>query len=69
MLFMKWVNLLKTGRKMMTDFRALCAELLQATENKYKTTEKGRAHIQQLCTLPLPSSVWIDSNGKPIELN
>jgi hypothetical protein len=36
---------------------------------KYKTTERGRAHIQQLCNLPLPSSVWVDSNGKVIELN
>lgn len=37
--------------------------------NKYRTTERGRAHIQQLCTLPLPSSAWVDFNGKPIELN
>jgi DNA-binding PadR family transcriptional regulator len=39
-----------------------------ATKNKYKTTEKGRAHVKQLCTLPLPSSAWVDSNGKLIEL-
>ena len=37
--------------------------------NEYKTTERGRAHIQQLCTLPLPSSAWVDSNGKVLELN
>jgi hypothetical protein len=37
--------------------------------SKYKTTERGRAHIQQLCTLPLPISVWADGNGKLIELN
>jgi hypothetical protein len=37
--------------------------------SKYKTTERGRAHIQQLCNLPLPSSVWVDSNGKVIEMN
>jgi hypothetical protein len=41
----------------------------KSSENKYRTTERGRAHIQQLCTLPLPSSVWVDSNGKVIELN
>ena len=37
--------------------------------NKYRTTERGRAHVQQLCNLPLPSSAWVDSNGKLIELN
>ena len=37
--------------------------------NGYKTTERGRAHIEQLCTLPLPSSAWVDCNGKVIELN
>ena len=37
--------------------------------SKYKITERGRAHIQQLCNLPLPSSAWVDSNGKLIELN
>ena len=37
--------------------------------SKYKTTERGRAHIQQLCILPLPCSAWIDGNGKLIELN
>ena len=37
--------------------------------NEYTTTERGRAHIQQLCTLPLPISVWADGNGKLIELN
>jgi len=37
--------------------------------NEYTTTERGRAHVQQLCTLPLPSSAWVDSNGKLIDLN
>jgi hypothetical protein len=37
--------------------------------NEYRTTERGRAHVQQLCNLPLPSSAWVDSNGKLIELN
>jgi hypothetical protein len=37
--------------------------------NKYRTTERGRAHIKQICALPLPSSAWVDGNGKLIELN
>ena len=37
--------------------------------SKYKTTERGRAHIQQLCNLPLPSFAWVDGNGKIIDLN
>jgi len=40
-----------------------------AKQNKYTSTERGRAHIRQLCNLPLPSSAWVDSNGKLIELN
>lgn len=40
-----------------------------STRNKYKTTERGRAHVKQLCTLPLPSSAWVNENGKLIELN
>lgn len=40
-----------------------------STKNKYKTTERGRAHIKQLCTLPLPNSAWVNENGKLIELN
>ena len=37
--------------------------------NGYETTERGRAHVKQLCSLPLPSSAWVDGNGKVIELN
>ena len=37
--------------------------------SEYRTTERGRAHVKQLCTLPLPSSAWVDNNGKVIELN
>ncbi len=37
-------------------------------ESEYRTTEKGRVHIKQLCELPLPTSAWVDGNGKLIEL-
>jgi hypothetical protein len=32
----------------------------------FKATEKGRAHVEQLCNLPYPVAVWIGGNGKPI---
>jgi hypothetical protein len=38
-------------------------------ESEYRTTERGRAHIIQLCELPLPNSAWIDGNGKLIDLS
>jgi hypothetical protein len=37
--------------------------------NGYRTTGRGRAHVMQLCTLPIPSFAWVDGNGKIIELN
>ena len=33
----------------------------------YRTTERGSAHIKQLCSLPLPKQVWADQNGRVIE--
>jgi hypothetical protein len=33
----------------------------------HKTTERGVAHIKQLCSLPLPKLVWADQNGRVIE--
>lgn len=32
----------------------------------YKTTERGAAHISQLCSLPWPVKAWVDCNGKII---
>lgn len=50
------------------ELQCFMAEADTTNLNKYKTTERGRAHIKQICTLPLPSSDWVDSNGKLIEL-
>lgn len=32
----------------------------------YKTTDRGAAHIEQLCNLPLPINAWVDKNGELI---
>lgn len=33
----------------------------------HRTTERGSAHIKQLCSLPLPKLVWANQNGIVIE--
>jgi hypothetical protein len=30
------------------------------------TTDRGRAHVEQLCNLPFPERAWIDASGKVI---
>ena len=39
-------------------------------ENLYTTTEKGAAHIKQLCSLELPvyKAVWVDKHGEIIDV-
>lgn len=37
--------------------------------NGYRTTDRGRAHIEQLCSTAWPVQVWVDSNGKPIDID
>jgi hypothetical protein len=34
--------------------------------NRFAITEMGRAHVEQLCNLPYPMSVWVGGDGKPI---
>ena len=34
---------------------------------EYQTTERGAAHIAQLCNTELPRQAWIDCNGQVIE--
>ena len=34
----------------------------------WKATERGKAHIEQLCQLPLPQQVWVGADSKVIEL-
>ena len=32
----------------------------------YQTTERGKAHIRQLCNLPFPTQMWADKDGNKI---
>ena len=34
----------------------------------YRTTERGAAHIAQLCNVPWPKQVWIDEQGRFIDV-
>lgn len=33
----------------------------------YHTTDRGDAHVHQLCNLALPSQAWVGANGKLID--
>jgi hypothetical protein len=35
----------------------------------YRTTLRGRLHVQQLCRLPWPVSVFMGADGKVLELD
>jgi len=35
----------------------------------YRTTERGRAHVAQLCALPWPVQAWVTAEGKPIDMS
>jgi len=35
--------------------------------NAYQTTDKGAAHIQQLCNLPFPTVKYVTASGEVIE--
>ena len=41
-------------------------EKIDDRTNAYRTTERGNAHIQQLCQLAWPVKAWIGSDGKII---
>ena len=34
----------------------------------YRTTERGRAHVEVLCSTPWPTQAWIDQNGNVIPM-
>jgi hypothetical protein len=38
-------------------------------EGIYQTTEKGAAHVHQLCSLPLPVKQFVGYDGKVIDLH
>lgn len=41
--------------------------LLGHVAQQLTTTERGKAHIRQLETLPLPQKAWTDFSGKAIQ--
>lgn len=32
-------------------------------------TEKGKAHVEQLCTLPLPRQMWVNAIGEVLPIS
>ena len=36
--------------------------------NVYMTTEKGKAHMSQLCDLPYPKQAWVNDKGEVIAI-
>lgn len=40
--------------------------LVRNAVGNYDTTEKGEAHIRQLCRIPLPTQAWLDGNDDVI---
>lgn len=41
-------------------------EKVEGHTNVFTTTDRGNAHIEQLCRLPWPTKAWIGANGKPL---
>lgn len=39
-----------------------------ASGHYYECTQKGRAHVEQLCRLPFPTQVWMAANGEILKL-
>lgn len=49
----------------------LIANIIEADdsfESGYKTTARGKALMEVLCSTQFPTEAWIDSNGKVIEI-
>lgn len=40
--------------------------LYLADNNMYATTDRGFAHVRQLCNLPFPEKAWVGADGKVI---
>jgi len=38
------------------------------SDGGYRTTDRGRAHIEQLCRTAWPVQAWFDANGNRIEI-
>ena len=42
--------------------------LVDESSATYRTTDKGDAHIRQMCSLSLPIPVWADAEGNIIKI-
>lgn len=42
--------------------------LIEESDGGYQTTERGRAHIEQLCNTPWPVRAWIGADGNVIPI-
>lgn len=42
--------------------------IYETNEGCYGTTERGAAHITQLCDTPFPKQVWVDEHGRVIDV-
>lgn len=40
----------------------------QVDKERWKTTPRGAAHLNQLCNLPLPRRAWIGADGETIQV-
>lgn len=41
-------------------------KLIDNARNVYTTTDRGAAHVSQLCKTPWPVQKWVDAHGKII---
>ena len=41
--------------------------LVDESNETYSTTDKGEAHIHQLCNMGLPVQIWADADGNIIK--
>ena len=55
------------------ELRSFCVNGLIEPEpdspGVYRTTDRGRAHLEQLCRTAWPVQAWIGSDGNRIELD
>lgn len=42
--------------------------IIATTPEMWSTTERGRAHVEQLCMLPFPRLEWIGFDGSKISV-
>lgn len=45
----------------------LAAGLIEPCGDTYKTTRRGAAHVEQLCSTPYPMRGWVCADGRVIQ--